>query len=56
MFKRFIDYNNEKSLAFRLRQCRARYIKELIIKCYHVFGEVKLIDIGGTAYYWKILS
>lgn len=56
MLKQYIDYNNEKSLVFKLRQRRSRYIKALIKACYHEFGEVKIIDIGGTIYYWKIIS
>jgi hypothetical protein len=56
MFKRHINYHNEKSLAFKLRQRRARHIMALIRQCYDQFGEVQIIDLGGTAYYWKLFS
>jgi len=55
MLKRLINYNDERSLAFKFRQRRAHRIKALIARCYEEYGEVRVLDIGGTAFYWKII-
>jgi hypothetical protein len=53
--KKLINYNSEKSPAFKLRQKRAERIKDLIELCNKTYGRVRIIDIGGTKLYWKII-
>jgi hypothetical protein len=53
--KKFINYESEKSLAFKFRKKRAERIKLLINECYDENKEVNIIDIGGTKTYWKII-
>ncbi len=56
LFKRvLIDYQSEKSVAFKLRKKRAERIKNLIADCFNENGEVNIIDIGGTKTYWLII-
>ena len=55
-FKRvLINYQSEKSVAFKLRKKRAERIKRLISDCFDEKGAVSIIDIGGTKTYWKII-
>lgn len=53
--KKLINYKSEKSFAFKMRQKRAGRIIDLINECYNKHNEVKIIDIGGTETYWKII-
>lgn len=53
--KKLINYESEKSAAFKLRMKRAERIKVLIEECYNKFGKVNIIDVGGTKTYWKII-
>jgi len=52
----WINYESENSLAFKMRKHRSQWIKELIISCFNIFGEVRIIDVGGTKEYWNIIS
>lgn len=54
--KRLVNYDSDKSPAFKLRKIRAERIKILINECYNKYGEVRIIDIGGTRTYWNIFS
>jgi hypothetical protein len=47
--------NFANSLGFKFRVKRAERIKNLISECYVKYGEVSIIDIGGTRTYWKII-
>jgi hypothetical protein len=51
----YINYENERSLAFKFRQKRAERIKQLIIDCYNENNYVEIIDIGGRKEYWNII-
>lgn len=53
--KKLINYQSDKSLAFRLRKKRAERIVALIEECYARNGKVNIIDIGGTRMYWNII-
>jgi hypothetical protein len=53
--KKLINYESEKSAAFKLRKKRAERIKSLIKECHKKYREVNIIDIGGTKTYWKII-
>jgi hypothetical protein len=51
----FVNYESANSLAFRLRQKRAVRIRNLIDLYWRNNGSVKIIDIGGSGVYWKIM-
>lgn len=53
--KKLIDYDSDKSYAFRLRKKRSERIISLIDICYKKHQKVNIIDIGGTKTYWNIL-
>lgn len=53
--KKIANYNSENSIAFKLRKKRSERIKTIISEIFNEFGEVKIIDIGGTKTYWKII-
>jgi hypothetical protein len=53
--KKLVDSTSEKSFAFKFRKKRTEKIITLIDKCYEAYGEVKIIDIGGTKAYWSII-
>ncbi len=53
--KRLINYQSEKSFAFKLRKKRAHRIKSLINNCFNEHNKVNIIDVGGTKTYWKII-
>ena len=54
--RQLVNYDSEKSPAFKLRKIRSERIKILINECFNKYGEVKIIDIGGTRTYWNIFS
>lgn len=49
------NYDNPHSLGARLRVRRLALLKSLIEKVYAEHGHVKIIDIGGTPKYWRLL-
>ncbi len=49
-------YINRKSLPYKFRKNRSKYIKEIIDIIISEKGECKILDIGGTEEYWDILS
>ena len=53
--KKMINYQSEKSPAFKLRKKRAERIKSIIKESYDKYSEVNIIDIGGTKTYWNII-
>jgi len=53
--KYLIDYESEKSLAYKMRQKRSYRLKQLIEECFKKYGKVDIIDIGGTKQYWNII-
>ncbi len=53
--KKIINYQSEKSFAFKLRKKRAHRIKSLILNCYNEHKWVNIIDVGGTKTYWNII-
>lgn len=53
--KKLINYESEKSAAFRMRKKRAERIKNLIKECNNKYGKVNIIDIGGSKTYWNII-
>jgi hypothetical protein len=53
--KKISDYGNERSLGSRFRARRAGPLMALIESAFEAHGEVRILDIGGTERYWKIL-
>ncbi|MCB0758652.1 MAG: hypothetical protein KDC01_09345, partial [Flavobacteriales bacterium] len=53
--RKLMNYQSEKSLAFKMRKKRAERIKMLIVECYRKHGNVNIIDIGGSVLYWNII-
>lgn len=49
------DYSNPNSLGSRFRAARAAPLVSMINDVYKRRGEVRIVDIGGTPGYWKIL-
>ena len=56
MFASLRDYSNPDSLGSRLRRKRFRHIETLVKRVLSVQDECKILDIGGTARYWNLLS
>lgn len=50
-----VNYNDHRSLVFKLRSKRAMHLQELINFVYERKGSVSIIDIGGTEEYWNII-
>ncbi len=50
----FVNYKSKNSYAFKMRSKRARRIMNLIDACFQKYGEVNLVDVGGTETYWDI--
>jgi hypothetical protein len=49
------DYHNPNSIGARLRAKRIEPLLKMIKNNYEVYGNVDIIDIGGTKTYWRIL-
>ena len=49
-------YANPKSLSFRFRQKRLRYIETAVAQILFRQGNCRILDIGGEEQYWKIWS
>lgn len=54
---RLVDYGSTRSLGFRLRRRRGRLIRQLVESiCSGLGRRIRLVDLGGTEIYWKILQ
>jgi len=53
---RLVDYSNPKSLASRFRRRRFVHIESLVRKVLAVRESCTIIDVGGTAMYWKLMD
>lgn len=49
-------YENARSLEYRFRQNRYRHVRMLIDHILARRGRCRIIDIGGTEWYWRIAS
>jgi hypothetical protein len=49
------NYNNKSSLGSKFRANRIKPLLKIIENIYHKNGEVKILDVGGTALYWECL-
>lgn len=54
--KRITNYNDPNSIGSKLRAKRIRPLIKIIEHIFKDKGRVRIIDIGGTETYWKILS
>jgi hypothetical protein len=53
--KKISNYDCHNSLGFRFRSKRIAPLLQMIRKAFSEHGFVKIIDIGGTEQYWKIV-
>lgn len=53
--KRISNYDDDRSLGSRFRARRAGPLMALIQSAFEAHGEVRILDIGGTERYWKII-
>jgi Methyltransferase domain len=51
-----VDYGNPRSLGFRFRVNRAKYLTTMIERIAAQRGRCKILDLGGTDGYWKIID
>lgn len=49
------NYDNPRALGTRLRTRRVGPLRDMIEQAYARHGHVKVLDVGGTQRYWKIL-
>src|SRR5437867_3595331 len=49
-------YGDSHSLEYRFRQKRYRHVRVLIDKILARQGRCRIIDLGGTEWYWRIAS
>ena len=54
---RFVaDYDNPRSVGSQLRAKRIAPLLDMMRNVHAQFGEVRIIDVGGTQQYWGIVS
>jgi hypothetical protein len=51
-----VDYNNPRSLGSRLRRRRVQLFLELVRQCHREHGSCRILDIGGSQAYWRIVG
>lgn len=51
---KLIDYKDDQSFGNRLRRKRIGHVIDLMRACHNQFGQCRILDVGGTATYWKI--
>jgi hypothetical protein len=49
-------YEDPRSVGFRMRQKRYRFVKSIIDRCLERKGRCRILDLGGTEAYWDIAS
>lgn len=54
--KKIVDYDNPNSIGSKLRANRIEPFLLLLAEMHQKYGCVKIIDMGGTKTYWKIIS
>ena len=54
--RRLTDYSDPRSLASRLRKRRMARLVRLIEGCHARHGRVRVLDLGGTTEYWRLVS
>lgn len=54
LLEKFVDYRNPDSFGSSLRRNRSRRITRLAEDIFHRYGSCRILDLGGTYYYWKI--
>lgn len=52
---KLIDYRDKDSLVFRLRSKRIKPLLSMIEAVYRKNGQVRILDVGGTKRYWRIV-
>lgn len=54
--KKIANYQNSQSVASRIRARRISPFVDLMRKCFKEYGFCRIIDVGGTRNYWRIIS
>ena len=54
--KKVANYNDNKSIGSKFRRKRLEMFIPLINKVFEEYGQVNIIDIGGTKTYWNIIE
>jgi hypothetical protein len=54
--KTLTDYRNPKSVGSRLRARRLAHLKPMMETVFREKGAVRILDMGGTTTYWRLLS
>jgi methyltransferase family protein len=54
--KRLVDYDNPSSLGVRLRSRRAELLLSLLESTHRSRGSVRILDLGGTEQYWRLIA
>jgi glycosyltransferase involved in cell wall biosynthesis len=53
--RKLVDYDNPESLGSRIRKRRLMRLMSMIDRIHAQYGHVKIIDVGGTQQYWRLL-
>jgi hypothetical protein len=56
LVKYFINYEEEKGLAFRFRQKRSLLFKKFIADNFDKDTPIRIIDLGGTEVFWQSIG
>jgi hypothetical protein len=54
--KALADYRNPRSVGSRLRARRLAYFTPLVDTVFREKGSVRVLDVGGTPTYWRLVS
>lgn len=54
--RHWINYDDPNTLGYKLRQRRIIHLKNLIECIAQRHGRVRILDIGGTKVYWKVVG
>jgi hypothetical protein len=54
--KALADYRNPRSVGSRLRARRLAHFTPLVDAVFHEKGSVRVLDVGGTPTYWRLVS
>jgi hypothetical protein len=54
--RRITDYNNPRSPGFRFRAARAKKLAAMIERICAAQGRCRILDLGGTESYWRVVD
>lgn len=56
LIDKFVDYGNPDSFGSTLRRKRSMRVRRLIEESFRKYGQCRILDLGGTYFYWKIFD